>query len=280
MLDDGEKEPVFTRTIRQWSKSPFLVWVLLLFYLFFYYFFAIFGSLALGVIDGSTFVDILCAAFSIVILTNFTSLGCNIFNSRGYVFKNKKQKEIALALLVITFICLYIVGQVFGTLIYNAGDASFASYRKESQAPYYVTFVLSVIVAPICEELMYRGAVYYTFKRAFPTIVAIVIQALVFSLMHGTKVHLPGTFVLAIFNALLLELTGKFRYNIASHAIYNLIATLPNGMFYPKFLFNWWLIIVLYVVILGMFFYYYVHLKKMTEKPVKAPKTILDKLHI
>lgn len=278
-MNNEEKEPFFRRTIRSWSKSPLLVWLLILFYIAFYFFFGIFGSIAFGVLNGSAFVDILCAVLAILVLTTFTPLGCDLFDSTGHSFKNRSTQEIALVVIIVTFVCLYIIGQAFGTAIFRLGDAGFANYQKESQAPYWMTFFLSVLVAPICEELFYRGAFYYTLKRAYPTAIAIIIQALIFGLMHGTKVHLPGTIALAIFNALLLELTGKFRYNILAHMIYNLFATLPFSLLLPDVLLNWYVIVPLYILLLGVLVYFYVYIQRMPTQLEKTNKIWYERLH-
>lgn len=279
-MKNEEDESFFRRTIRAWSKSPFLVLLVILFYIAFYFFFGILGSISFGVLKGSAFIDILCAILALIVLTSFTPYGCDLFDSTGHSFKDKTTKEIGIILIVVTFICLYFIGQIFGTMIFHLGDASFAHYKQESQAPYWATFFLSVIVAPICEELFYRGAIYYTLKRAYSMWLAIIIQALIFAFMHGTKVHLPGTIALAIFNALLLELTGKFRYNILTHMTYNLVATLPTGLMIPNVLMSWPVVIVSYILLLAVLAYFYIYLQEMPVNLEKTNKNWLEKLYL
>jgi len=59
-------------------------------------------------------------------------------------------------------------------------------------------FITVTIVAPLFEEVVIRGIIFNDFKKAVPIWVAIIIQALVFGLMHMNLIQGSYAFVLGI----------------------------------------------------------------------------------
>lgn len=58
-------------------------------------------------------------------------------------------------------------------------------------------FIVVLITAPITEEFLFRGGVLYLLKP-YGYKLAIFVSALIFSLIHGNVIQIPGTFVLGI----------------------------------------------------------------------------------
>ncbi|MBX7158646.1 MAG: CPBP family intramembrane metalloprotease [Verrucomicrobiae bacterium] len=93
-------------------------------------------------------------------------------------------------------------------------------------------FLLAVILAPLSEEILFRGFLYAWFKSFWPRWLALFITAILFSAMHQhLPVFLPLMF-LGIFLGLLYELTGSLWTNIGLHALFNAV-TLTVAMNYP-----------------------------------------------
>ena len=67
-------------------------------------------------------------------------------------------------------------------------------------APFVANFVVVALVAPIVEELTYRGLGFAAVRDSFGVIAAVVVTSLAFGLAHGLVVALP---VLTIFGAIL-----------------------------------------------------------------------------
>ena len=66
--------------------------------------------------------------------------------------------------------------------------------------PFVANFVVVALVAPIVEELTYRGLGFAAVRDSFGIIAAVVVTSLAFGLAHGLVVALP---VLTIFGAIL-----------------------------------------------------------------------------
>jgi membrane protease YdiL (CAAX protease family) len=88
---------------------------------------------------------------------------------------------------------------------------------------YAANFVVIAVVAPVVEELMFRGAGYSLLVR-FGELTAIVLVGLTFGLVHGL---IAGLVVLASFGAALAWLrsrTASVYPGIAVHALFNSVA--------------------------------------------------------
>jgi membrane protease YdiL (CAAX protease family) len=81
--------------------------------------------------------------------------------------------------------------------------------------------IFAVVVAPVFEEVLFRGLAYPVLKQRFGTVRALVAVSAAFALIHF---HLPSTvplFVLAVALALAYELTGSLLASITMHALFN-----------------------------------------------------------
>lgn len=83
----------------------------------------------------------------------------------------------------------------------------------------------AVVVAPIVEEIFFRGYLYTVAKRFSDRFFAAIISSLIFALMHGSIHAVIPLFVLAMIMALLFEMTGSLWAPIALHMLFNGITT-------------------------------------------------------
>jgi membrane protease YdiL (CAAX protease family) len=83
--------------------------------------------------------------------------------------------------------------------------------------------VAGVVLAPVAEEILFRGVLYATIKeQGFPRL-ALVISSLLFAAVHlSWLVLVPFTF-LAVVLAFLYEKTGRLLAPIVAHASFNAI---------------------------------------------------------
>lgn len=84
----------------------------------------------------------------------------------------------------------------------------------------------AVVVAPIVEEIFFRGYLYPVTKRFSDRYFAAFVTSLLFALMHGNVHVLPALFILAVIMCVLFELTGSLWAPIALHVIFNGATTL------------------------------------------------------
>lgn len=90
--------------------------------------------------------------------------------------------------------------------------------------------LLTMVVAPLCEELLFRGIWFGWLKKQVGRLPAYLCSMVFFALMHAT---LPQKF-LALFCGFLFayvfDVSGKLWLSVVFHMIYNTISLLGGGM--------------------------------------------------
>lgn len=85
--------------------------------------------------------------------------------------------------------------------------------------------LIAVVVAPLTEEVAYRGVLYPALRERWGVTPAIVLSSAVFALLHSNVVWLGlPILLLGILLARLFERTGSLWPPIAAHALFNLSA--------------------------------------------------------
>ncbi len=79
-----------------------------------------------------------------------------------------------------------------------------------------------VVVAPLVEEVVFRGYIYTVTKRFTSRVVATLLTALLFGVVHNYLVGLIPLIFLAILLTLAYEKTGSLWAPISIHAVFNL----------------------------------------------------------
>ena len=96
----------------------------------------------------------------------------------------------------------------------------------ESDYGWMGAFMKVVIVAPIIEELIFRGIIVNGFMRNYPNFLTVFFSALLFALFHLNPWQFPATFVLGLLLGWLMVRTRNILVCIAGHAINNLLVLL------------------------------------------------------
>jgi uncharacterized protein len=84
--------------------------------------------------------------------------------------------------------------------------------------------LLAVVIAPVAEELAFRGYLYGVIKRYFGAVPALILSGILFALIH---LNLPSFFpllVLASVFALAYELSGSLLVPMTMHALFNALS--------------------------------------------------------
>ena len=90
---------------------------------------------------------------------------------------------------------------------------------------------LSIAVAgPLAEELMFRGVIQTRLEQAMPVWAAVVLQAVLFGVTHGTPVQMAYAFLMGLVFGLLRSRTGSILPGFAAHAAFNAMND-PLGLF-------------------------------------------------
>jgi membrane protease YdiL (CAAX protease family) len=93
-----------------------------------------------------------------------------------------------------------------------------------NQMGYILAFTTLVVIAPVAEEILFRGYLYGKLRRHVPIWASIIATSMLFALVHGQWNVAIDTFVLSLFLCGLRELTGSVWAGILVHMIKNGIA--------------------------------------------------------
>lgn len=132
---------------------------------------------------------------------------------------------------------LILVTQSFVRALFGETDDSqmIVRYFLEHPDPRHraAVIVMAVIVAPVAEEILFRGYFYGVIRRYGGRLAAILTSSLLFAAIH---VHLPsmlGLGILAVILCLLYERTGSLWATITMHAAFN-ATTIAVLIFFPE----------------------------------------------
>ncbi|HXR50281.1 MAG TPA: CPBP family intramembrane glutamic endopeptidase [Verrucomicrobiae bacterium] len=115
----------------------------------------------------------------------------------------------------------------------NANQQQQIGFTNVHGSPQLImTFISLVVLPPIAEEIMVRGFLYSTLRKALPMISAVLLTSAIFASAHLPEGGAAGplwiaaldTFVLSLFLIYLREVTGSLWASIVLHATKNGIA--------------------------------------------------------
>lgn len=223
-------------------------------------------TLSTGVINGSIIADMAMAVFAYWYL----HVKGGVLN---ITWGKKKPEKIPKWLLIfgtiIFCLVMYFVAQIMGAAVLSkVGDQNFHNYQKMLyQSNPQIIILMSLIIAPICEEFLFRGLIYNTLKSSLKSIWAAIITALVFSLMHGTIVQGIGVVLLSLTCCCVYEYSGNLAYNILVHIGYNFFASLFAGIKISNLFNNVYFDGFLYVLLIAILLIILFKLNKL--EPIK-----------
>jgi membrane protease YdiL (CAAX protease family) len=93
---------------------------------------------------------------------------------------------------------------------------------SEDRLAQLVFAFMAVVVAPIAEELFFRGVLYRFLKAKTGLIPALLLSAVLFALVHYSLHAFVGLVVLGVLLAVLYEKTADLRVSILFHAAFNM----------------------------------------------------------
>ena len=82
-------------------------------------------------------------------------------------------------------------------------------------------FLAGAVLAPVCEEFLFRGFFYAVGKRYLGPLVSGFLTALLFAAIHQSLTAFASLFILAVCLTLAYERTGSLLVPIGMHALYN-----------------------------------------------------------
>lgn len=102
---------------------------------------------------------------------------------------------------------------------------------------------VSVILAPIIEEVVFRGLIQHHLEKVMPFWIALLLSAICFGVWHRNLGQFVYTFMMALIWGIIYHATGSIRHTMVIHFCLNLSAVLgfsgtsravfPNPPFFP-----------------------------------------------
>ncbi len=134
----------------------------------------------------------------------------------------------------------YAVAWLFGTLLFLLpyewfpADPTVGHQWEEAGWSGLVSDLISaVILAPVCEEIVFRGFLFSALRNRLGLHAAVGISALVFTLIHFYGVaDMISVGIFGVIMAYLYHLTRSLVPCVLCHALYNLIVTVWNWSLY------------------------------------------------
>jgi membrane protease YdiL (CAAX protease family) len=178
---------------------------------------------------------ITAATFWLLIIADIVSVAL-IVAAVLYFYKDRLSslglttKKLPKALLygVVGFVVAFIAAGIVGYPIeqHFGVDPTQQALSQSATVQTLVPLVIlsGIIIAPICEEIVFRGYLYKAFKDRFRPWYAIVMSAALFSAIHLEPLAAVQLFVIGIVLAYVYEKTDNLMAPIALHMLNNAIA--------------------------------------------------------
>ena len=103
-----------------------------------------------------------------------------------------------------------------------------------SIAGFVVAFIIIVILAPVGEEMLFRGFLYPGFRKRFGVAKGMLLTSMIFALFHFYPLLYAPMFIIGMVLVVLYEYRGTLAPSIMLHSLNNLLALLAiYGFFGP-----------------------------------------------
>ena len=134
----------------------------------------------------------------------------------------KKTRPVNVLMAVLVLICSYPVVTVLNFIsmlfVENAVQDTMMSLLFTTNLP--VMLLVMAVLPAISEELLFRGILYNTYRKAAP-LMGVFLSALFFALLHGNFNQIPYAFFLGLVLALMMEATGSIIIPVIMHFLMN-----------------------------------------------------------
>ncbi len=175
----------------------------------------------MGIQLPSTMCTVLCEiAILLPTIIYIKSKGDNISKRLGF-HKIKNTTVLLTVLLTLVTTPIYIFTNLFSqlfvknTVVQNSSDML--------GGPAILALIVASVMAPICEEIAFRGFLVDRLKGIFPIITDAVVSALLFGIMHLNFNQFCYAFVLGVIFALANHASGSTWTSVIMHSLFNFV---------------------------------------------------------
>ncbi len=156
----------------------------------------------------------------------------NIFSNFSLFFSGFKYYLIIIPIISIVSLIVY---AIFEQLHINVEIQKMVSFYLEIKSIKIILFMffLSCFIAPLTEEIIFRGILYKSLRNNFSFSIAVILSSLVFSLFHNDLFTFAGIFIFGCFLSIIFERHGYLWPSIGLHFFNNFFTNL--FVFFIKF---------------------------------------------
>jgi membrane protease YdiL (CAAX protease family) len=140
---------------------------------------------------------------------------------------------LALSLLVPIFVGQCVLISIVNTVVLqligqfqNPQVAALTAPGGFAWSNFVAVFAVAAIIAPIVEEILFRGLLYQWLRAHTSVAVAVIVSAAIFSAVHVIPLLFPALFVVGVILALVFEWTRSLWTTIALHFLQNSLAVI------------------------------------------------------
>jgi len=105
----------------------------------------------------------------------------------------------------------------------NHVQAGFEHFSVRSPSSAIMVLVTGAIIAPIAEEMFFRGLIFNALATRMPMLVAALISGVLFGLGHGDLVLFPALALFGVLQAIIYRISGNLIVPMVVHAANNVI---------------------------------------------------------
>jgi membrane protease YdiL (CAAX protease family) len=187
--------------------------------------------LGMDIMDNIQMMELLNMRLTPVILLVFFIISYIIFKAfnRNLIefcrFRKFRLNQLAPVILIAIFTtALSMVFIQYGVEIFP--DYSKVSESLNSSSQDMLAMLGIVVFGPILEEILFRGIIFNKLRQEMPVVLAALIQAIIFGIMHGNPLQFLYTVVLGLIMAYVYVKTDSLWLSIVVHVIYNYFGVL------------------------------------------------------
>ena len=146
------------------------------------------------------------------------------FNLKNKFVLNKKDIKRTLKYFVAFLPVIFIMSFLCKLMLFEYEEQKMVvEIKKNFYNNLFFNFFLIIIVAPIIEEIVFRGLFYKTLKNFIPFVQASIISSLIFAIIHENILSLTILFLLSLYLTCIYERTNSILYPILTHSIFNFL---------------------------------------------------------
>ncbi len=133
----------------------------------------------------------------------------------------------ALPLVFVCFLAIFGINLLYQLILsalhlkLQTNDQTILQLGKVAPFTVYGLLLLAVFIAPVCEELLFRGFLFTGFQRSMPLALAVVLSAFIFAAAHNDLPSFPVLFCIGLLLALLRWRTGSLWPGVLLHLLNN-----------------------------------------------------------